>query len=204
MDVKGTAATPATINLFDLRESKLLCKELAIDFHSKTAKMLYLGKRVRPDILTAIAFLTTRTRAPTLDDQGKLDRVLRYLNSTKELGMVLECDKDISVLVYVDASYGVHADGKSHTGAIISQGEELSMCIRENRRLLPSPLQKQSLLDSLIPSARESGPENLFSGRVTPWDLQTCSRTIRAPWPSQRKDGQLPTAPDTSTFVTSS
>jgi hypothetical protein len=26
--------------------------------------------------------------------------------------MVLECDKDISVLVYVGASYGVHADGK--------------------------------------------------------------------------------------------
>ena len=121
-DVKGAAATPATINLFDLRKSKLLCKELAIAFHSKTAKLLYLGKRVRPDILTAIAFLTTRTRAPTLDDQGKLDRVLRYLNSTKELGMVLECDKDISVLVYVDASYGVHADGKSHTGVIISLG----------------------------------------------------------------------------------
>jgi hypothetical protein len=36
--------------------------------------------------------------------------------------MVLECDKDISVLVYVDASYGVHADGKSHTGVIISLG----------------------------------------------------------------------------------
>ena len=36
--------------------------------------------------------------------------------------MVLECDKDLSVLVYVDASYGVHADGKSHTGVVIYLG----------------------------------------------------------------------------------
>ena len=63
-------------------------------FHSRTAKLLYLAKRVRPDILTAIAFLTTRTRAPTQDDYCKLERVLRYLNGTKEFGMMLESNKD--------------------------------------------------------------------------------------------------------------
>ena len=36
--------------------------------------------------------------------------------------MVLESDKDITVLVYADASYGVHADGKSHTGVYITLG----------------------------------------------------------------------------------
>jgi len=30
--------------------------------------------------------------------------------------MILESDKDVHLLVYVDASYGVHVDGKSHTG----------------------------------------------------------------------------------------
>ena len=79
-------------------------------------KLLYLVKRVRPDILTAVAFLTTRTRAPTSDDFGKLGRVLRYLNDTKELGMIQECEKDVHLLVYVDASFGVNVDGNSHTG----------------------------------------------------------------------------------------
>ena len=82
-EVTGQAATPASVNLFELRDSDLLGSDDSIEFHSRVAKLLYLAKRVRPDILTPIAFLSTRTRAPTDDDQRKLDRVLRYLNSTK-------------------------------------------------------------------------------------------------------------------------
>ena len=121
-EVTGQAATPASVNLFELRESDLLGSDDSIEFHSRVAKLLYLAKRVRPDILTPIAFLSTRTRAPTDDDQRKLDRVLRYLNSTKEMGMILEPEKAIAVLVYADVSYGVHADGKSHTGLYITLG----------------------------------------------------------------------------------
>ena len=120
--VIGHAATPASVNLFDLRDSPALNTDDAMEFHSRVAKLLYLAKRVRPDILTPVAFLSTRTRAPTADDQAKLNRVLRYINSTKEMGMVLEPDKDVTVLVYADASYGVHADGKSHTGVYITLG----------------------------------------------------------------------------------
>lgn len=121
-NVTGSAATPASNHLFDIRESPELSAALSIEFHSRTAKLLYLAKRVRPDILTAIAFLTTRTKCPTDDDAAKLNRVLRYLNATKEYGMVLQADKDIQVLVYADASYGVHADGKSHSGVNITLG----------------------------------------------------------------------------------
>ena len=35
---------------------------------------------------------------------------------------LLQSDKDITVLVYADASYGVHVDGKSHTGVYITLG----------------------------------------------------------------------------------
>ena len=90
--VIGHAATPASVNLFDLRESPALNTD---ELHSRVAKLLYLAKRVRPDILTPVAFLSTRTRAPTADDQAKLNRVLRYINSTKEMGIILEPDKDM-------------------------------------------------------------------------------------------------------------
>jgi hypothetical protein len=33
-------------------------------FHSITASLLYLSKRVRPDILTAVSFLTRRVMNP--------------------------------------------------------------------------------------------------------------------------------------------
>jgi hypothetical protein len=60
-DVEGCAATPATEKLFIISEdSESLSGEMKERFHSRVAKLLYLAKRVRPDILTAIAFLSTR------------------------------------------------------------------------------------------------------------------------------------------------
>ena len=89
-------------------------------FHSYVAKMLYVAKRVRPDCLTAVSFLSTRVQAPDLDDLAKLRRLLGYLLSTQTRGIVLRIGDSMSVStvsVYADASYGVHSDsGKSHTG----------------------------------------------------------------------------------------
>ena len=38
------------------------------------------------------------------------------------MGMVLEGGETVSILAYVDASYGVHPDMKSHTGCVIGIG----------------------------------------------------------------------------------
>jgi hypothetical protein len=37
-------------------------------FHNLVAKTLYVSKHARPDVSTTIAFLTTRVRAPDVDD----------------------------------------------------------------------------------------------------------------------------------------
>ena len=78
-EVTGKASTPATVNLFTINElaDKLLISQAKL-FHSRVAKLLYLGKRVRPEILTPIIFLTTRVKSPDVEDWAKLDRVLRY------------------------------------------------------------------------------------------------------------------------------
>ena len=62
-------------------------------------------------------------RGATEQDHSKLDRVLRYLNATADLGLTLEVSDPITVLGYIDASYGVHVDGKSHTGTVITLGK---------------------------------------------------------------------------------
>ncbi len=51
-------------------------------FHTTTAKLLYLAKRARPDILTVTSFLCTRVKAPTEEDLTKLLHTLGYLQST--------------------------------------------------------------------------------------------------------------------------
>jgi hypothetical protein len=57
-------ASPGTKNMFIVKSnSKALQEEVRKSFHSKTAKLLYLAKQARPDILTAVTFLCTRLQA---------------------------------------------------------------------------------------------------------------------------------------------
>lgn len=123
MDIVGNATSPAGNNLFNVKsDGILLTTNMKESFHSVIAKLLYIAKRVRPDILTAVSFLTTRIQYPTDEDWCKLLRVLRYLNSTLKLGLILGSKSCVSISAFVDASYGVHADGKSHTGFGMSWG----------------------------------------------------------------------------------
>jgi histone deacetylase 1/2 len=122
-DVNETAVTPATAELFVIdMTSGRLSVERSEQFHGRVMKLLYLAMRVRPDTLCAVSFLTTRVKEPLEQDWRKLDRVLKYLCGTQDLGIVIEASSTVQVLAYVDASFGIHSDLKSHTGTLISLG----------------------------------------------------------------------------------
>lgn len=123
-DVKGKAATPAKEDVFKVDDtSEPLDDELRGEFHTVVAKLLYLTMRVRPDIMVAIIFLTGRVQVATAEDQIKLDRVLRYLNGCRHLGIVLRpTDGDMMVFTFVDASFAVHVGMVSQTGQFITLG----------------------------------------------------------------------------------
>jgi hypothetical protein len=75
--------TPWTEDLFTVdQDSPLLARERAEQFHTVVAQGLFLCKRGRPDISPAIAFLTTRVRAPTVQDWNKLVRLILFLRAT--------------------------------------------------------------------------------------------------------------------------
>jgi hypothetical protein len=92
-------------------------------FHSIVAKLLYLSKRTRPDILTEVAFLTKRVLAPQRDDLYKLERTIKYIRGTLNLPLILEMNDPVHVNSYMDASYSVHMDKKSHTRCVITLGK---------------------------------------------------------------------------------
>jgi len=122
-NVTGLANSPAKNDLFHIKESAdKLNSEDKEYFHSVVAKLLYLAKRVRPDILLAISYLASRVREPDSNDMNKLIRVLNYLNSTKDLVLNLFADSVLNMIVYIDAAYGVHNDMKSHSGICIGLG----------------------------------------------------------------------------------
>jgi hypothetical protein len=112
--LKGTGSTPAGNYLFHVNPNcKLLDTETAAIYHHLTAKLLYLAKRTRPDLLTAVSFLCTCVQAPDEDNWKKLGRCLTYLEHNKDLKYTLSW----VIRWWVDASYAVHPDMKSHTGA---------------------------------------------------------------------------------------
>ena len=115
--------TPASDWLFQVRDdSKKLDKERKEFFHTAVAKALFLCKRARPDISTAVAFLSTRVTDPDEDDFKKLIRMLQYLNGTRDIVLTLSADGTNILKWYVDASHAVHRDMKGHTGGLLTMG----------------------------------------------------------------------------------
>jgi len=120
----GPATTPAANHLFQVNEDAVKLGQGDADlFHRLTAQLLYLGKRARPDLQTAVSFLTTRVTSPDQDDFRKLGRCIRYLRRTKHYPLTLEANSMSSIQWWVDASYGVHPDLRSHTGGTMSLGK---------------------------------------------------------------------------------
>ena len=63
--ITGVSATPATDNLFRIRDDdRPLPEDQAIMFHHVTAQLLFASTRVRRDIQTTVAFLSTRVKNP--------------------------------------------------------------------------------------------------------------------------------------------
>ncbi|KAG7352856.1 reverse transcriptase RNA-dependent DNA polymerase [Nitzschia inconspicua] len=120
----GPSTTPAANHLFEVnnKAAKLSMQDSDL-LHRLTTQLLYLCKRARPDLQTAVAFLTTRVASPDMDDMKKLGRCVRYLCRTAHFPLVLEANCIRNIRWWVDASYAVHPDMRSHTGATMTLGK---------------------------------------------------------------------------------
>ncbi len=76
----------------------------------------------RPELSVGVSVLSTRSQNPSLRDFKYLQKILKYLNLTKHICMTLK-PKNLKLYCYVDSSYLVHHDAKSHNGFCISMGE---------------------------------------------------------------------------------
>ena len=55
-------------------------------------QLLFLSQRARPDIRPAVSFLNSRLLQLDEDDYKKLTRVMRYLDTTVDMPLVLAAD----------------------------------------------------------------------------------------------------------------
>ena len=156
--VQGTSKSPATDTLFTTREDAASVTEhTRVWFHKVVAMVLYLAKRTKPECLTAVSYLATRVNRCTVDDVEKLQRLVRYVHATRDDGVVLRPGvMGVTVRLYVDASYGVHIDGKSHTGSCIVLGDVGAVHCRSSKQLIVTKSSTEAELVGLSDSANQA------------------------------------------------
>ena len=129
---------PTTPEMFERKNEKTLTKEKAEIFHRTVAKGLFLSKKARLDIQPIIACLCTRVKDPTEGDWNKLVKMMKYFDSSKVMTLTMSAENGINCIAwYIDASFGVHPDYKSHTGAIMkSKGGKGSIITMSRKQKL--------------------------------------------------------------------
>lgn len=99
-DIGNKARAPEKDGLFVIdRSSYLLNKKRADFFHRMTARLSFSGKRSRPDIQVAIAYLCTRVKAPEKLDFIKMARDINYIRYIVNIQLVLGWDRSSTTLL---------------------------------------------------------------------------------------------------------
>ena len=119
----GKSKMPTAKHLFNVDpKSGPINKDHAEAFHHITIQLIYLSQRGRPDLQTAILFLSSRMSCPNGHDWKKLCWLKKYFDATIDLNLTLICDNSGVVTWWVDTSYAIHPNMKEHTRATMSMG----------------------------------------------------------------------------------
>ena len=65
-----------------------------------------------------------------------MDRVLKYINGTRDNILTLSCRGPLRVRAYVDVAFGAHEDGKSQTGVTHHIGEGTVMAKSKKQKMV--------------------------------------------------------------------
>lgn len=77
-------------------------------FHSMVARILYLAKQVRADIIMLVSFLCTQVTKATEEDQGKLESLLGYLKCTMTRKLYLHALSSRQPLAFINPAFALH------------------------------------------------------------------------------------------------
>ena len=116
------ASTPADASIL-LQSGEPLTPEQRLLFMSLIMTLLYCARLAYSSILFPVVLLATRMASPTTDDMQHGYRIVRYLMTQLETKLIYRAPPgDVRLTVYVDASHGIHSDGRGHYCLIATLG----------------------------------------------------------------------------------
>lgn len=127
---------PANRNLFNKKEGVPFLNRFEQNkFQETLAKVMWIANQTRPEIKMVTSILASRVQNPDTDDQAKLNKVLKYLNGTKDLGLVFT-KASTKLRAYADAAHLVHPDCRGHSGAVVLMGNNIIHCESKKQKLV--------------------------------------------------------------------
>ena len=109
-------STPMAISAIDsdcATQLTELSPERIRDYQARVGSLLYLY---------AVTSCARKCKSPTDQDWNAVVRILRYISSTRDLGLTFHSGEGIILYATSDASYASHVDRKSHTGCTLHIG----------------------------------------------------------------------------------
>ena len=122
-NVKGYEEYPTRADFMNEDKTGEAPKQQQIRFVAAVMALMYAAVRVRFDILFAVAILSQKCKAPTLQNVADLEHLERYINRTVSKGITLDTDS-LDIHVWADASFMLHPDKKGQTGVAVTLGEK--------------------------------------------------------------------------------
>ena len=84
------SVTPTARHLFDTAEDATKISQTDADlFHHFVAQLLYLSKRPRPERKLTVSLLCARLRDPDTDDYKNMSRVMKYIQVTIGITLIM-------------------------------------------------------------------------------------------------------------------
>eukprot|EP00607_Mallomonas_marina_P008932 CAMPEP_0182421592 /NCGR_PEP_ID=MMETSP1167-20130531/6995_1 /TAXON_ID=2988 /ORGANISM="Mallomonas Sp, Strain CCMP3275" /LENGTH=545 /DNA_ID=CAMNT_0024598843 /DNA_START=210 /DNA_END=1847 /DNA_ORIENTATION=+ len=92
-------------------------------YQSKVGTLMFLANQSCPVISFAVNMHSRYSKGPRKEDMKTLDRILQYVATQPKDGIILKSAEGVKLYATVDASYGTHADRKSHTAVTCHIGK---------------------------------------------------------------------------------
>jgi hypothetical protein len=163
--VPTTYSTPSAQDFFTVTDDPSFdYSAKSTEFLSSIMELMFLATRTRPDILKEITFLASFAKNPGPIAFSRLHRIYGYLSLTASMGINLSF-KDTSVHIYADAAFGLHSNGRSHSGYFITLGTLGGpILVKSSIQRLVSTSSTESELICLVDAIKRSLPiQNLLS-----------------------------------------
>jgi hypothetical protein len=113
----------------------LLSDKDRVTYHTDTATLLFIACTTRQDLVLGVSELCRWTKAPTQQDDAKLDRIIAFMKQTARMPLRLKAHAPLQVVTSIDAAFANRTNMRSTSGACTTLGEGMFSCFSRMQKL---------------------------------------------------------------------